>query len=68
MIAANPEMPQLAQTWIRKRTLVLSGAILVGFALVGAVFAALGWCIFFIPLMVGAVLAGLVWLMRPCVQ
>lgn len=68
VVAANPEMPQLAQTWIRKRTFVLSGAILVGFALVGAVFAALDWCIFFIPLMVGAVLACLVWLMRPCVQ
>lgn len=66
LVAANPDMPRLAQTWVRKRALVVSVAAFAGCVLLGIVFALLGWCIFFIPLIVGSVAAVLLWLYLSC--
>lgn len=65
---ANPEMPRLAKAWVLRQTTVASGAILSGFVLVSVVFALFEWCIWFIPLMVGAVAAALVRLYLPLVR
>lgn len=65
--AADPEAPLLVSVWIRRQTAFVSLAVLAGFALVGAVFTLLGWAIFFIPFIVGAVAAVLIWFYLPCV-
>ncbi len=65
LVAANPEMPRLAQAWVRRRTMAVCVAILVAFGLLGAVLLALDLGIFFIPLVVGVVLAMLAGLFLP---
>lgn len=65
LVAANPELPRLAQAWVKRRTAAVCIAILVAFGLLGAVLFALDLGIFFIPLMVGTVLAMLAGLFLP---
>lgn len=67
VFAADPEAPRLASVWIRRQAAFVSLAVFAGFALVGAVFTLLGWPIFFIPFIVGAVAAVLIWAFLPCV-
>ncbi len=64
----NPEVPRLARTWVRRQATIGAAAVLAGFGLVAGAFALLGWCIWFIPVVVGAVAAALVRLYAPLVR
>lgn len=55
----------LAERWLRRQTIVLCLAALAVFGIIACVFALLGWVIWFIPVVVGLVLAGLIWLFMP---
>ena len=65
LVAANPEVPRLAQAWVKRRTVAVCVAILAAFGPLGAVLLALDLGIFFIPLVVGAVMATLAGIFLP---
>ena len=64
-VATNPDVPRLAQVWVKRQAMAAALSVFAGFAVLAAVFALLGWVIWFIPLMVGAVAAALFWIYLP---
>lgn len=64
-VATNPAVPRLAQVWIKRQTMAAALSVFAGFAVLAGVFALLGWVTWFIPLMVGAVAAALLWIYLP---